>query len=100
MQKVLLALAGIAALALPANLAGAQSNNANPAAPGQDRVCLVTFETHQQAQAGADADVVSAKVLPRKAAQAQADYEQGGAVRVFEYGAATKATCERLDAHS
>lgn len=47
----------------------AQGNNANPAAPGQDRACLVTTGTPGSF---ADTDIVSSKWLPRKAAEAQA----------------------------
>jgi hypothetical protein len=81
-------------------MAVAQSNNANPNAPGQDRVCLITFGSHDQASAGADADIISAKYLPRKAAESQADFDQGGAVRIFEYGEDTEQTCDRLGGRS
>lgn len=59
----------------------AQGNNANPAAPGQERVCLVTTGT---ADSWNDADVVSTKWLPRKAAEGQAAKDPT-MLRVFDY---------------
>lgn len=61
----------------------AQSNNANPAAPGQDRVCLVTTGTPDSWN---DADVISTKWLPRKAAESQAAKDPK-TLRVFDYTA-------------
>ena len=96
MRKVLIAVTGALTIAFSTGLATAESNKANANAPGQDRVCLITFGDHDQATAGADADIVSTKYLPRKAAEAQADYDKGGAVRIFEYGDATESTCSQL----
>ncbi len=53
----------------------AQNNNGNgrsAEAPGQDRVCLLTFNDAANVEAGADADIVKAQWLPRQAAEAQA----------------------------
>ena len=62
---------------------------ANTTAPGQDRVCLITFGTAAEAQAGADATALSGKYLPRKAADAQAA-KSGGKARVFDYSNKTE----------
>ena len=100
MRSLFAAIIGACAIALSPGQAAAQSNNANPNAPGQDRVCLIAFGSHDEAITGADADIISTKYLPRKAAEAQADFEQGGAVRVFEYGNDTEQTCDRLGGRS
>ena len=100
MRSILAAIISTCALGLFAGVAAAQSNNATPDAPGQDRVCLITFGSHEQATVGADADILSTKYLPRKAAEAQADFDQGGAVRIFEYGDDTEQTCDRLGGRS
>ena len=71
----------------------AASDKANANAPGQDRVCLVTFS---KAGTSANTDVTSAKILPRKAAQAQAS----DTMKIYEYGAQgelTEAACDCLD---
>jgi len=68
----------VASLAAPAF---AESSNANPNAPGQDRVCLVTTGT---ANSWNDTDIVSTKWLPRKAAEAQAAKDPT-MERVFDY---------------
>jgi len=70
---------------------GANGNSAN--APGHDRVCLVTFNSESAVAAGRNVDVVGTKLLPRKAAQAQ----EGGASKIFEYGANTEQTCNCLN---
>lgn len=59
----------------------AQGNNANPAAPGQDRTCLVTTGVPNSWN---DVDIVDAKWLPRKAAEAQAKKDPT-TMRTFEY---------------
>jgi hypothetical protein len=100
MRSLFAAVIATCALGLSAGMAVGQSNNANPNAPGQDRVCLITFGSHDQANAGADADIISTKYLPRKAAEAQADFDQGGAVRIYEYGDDTEQTCDRLGGRS
>lgn len=53
----------------------------NEAAPGQDRVCLVTTGTPGSFN---DADVTETKWLPRKAAEAQASKDPD-TLRVFDY---------------
>jgi ABC-type sugar transport system substrate-binding protein len=79
MRKTLTGIALVSALfALPAMAA---SNSANANAPGQDRVCLVTTGT---ANSWKDTDVVSTKLLPRKAAEAQAA-KNPTMERVFDY---------------
>ncbi|OJX50024.1 MAG: hypothetical protein BGO81_05030 [Devosia sp. 66-22] len=65
----------------------AMAQNAN--APGQDRVCLITFNTPAEAEAGADDTVVSTKYLPRKAAEAQAA-KSGGKAKAFDYSDSTQ----------
>ena len=59
----------------------AESSNASANAPGQDRVCLVSTGT---AKGWNDADIVSTKWLPRKAAEAQASKDPTMA-KVFDY---------------
>jgi hypothetical protein len=76
-------------LASTAALAQGKSESA----PGQDRVCLVTFS---KANTSANADVTSAKVLPRKAAEAQ----ESDTMKIYEYGAngeLTEEACRCLD---
>ena len=83
------ALAG-AALAMTAPLA---AQNATPGkstdAPGQDRVCLITWASAADATSGADATALSGKYLPRKAAEEQAA-NSGGKARVFDYSNSTQ----------
>ena len=59
-------------------------------APGQDRVCLITFNAP-----GTEANtaVTRAKVLPRKAAEAQAN----DTTRIYEYGPGGSLTAEACD---
>ena len=74
-------------------VAYAAENNANENAPGQDRVCLVTFG---KTGTTANADVTGAKILPRKAAEAQSS----DTMKIYEYGATgelTVAACECLN---
>ena len=54
---------------------------ANTAAPGQDRTCLVTTGVPNS---WADVDILNAKWLPRKAADAQAKKDPS-TMRTFEY---------------
>lgn len=70
-----------ASLSLAALPALAQQNNANANAPGQDRTCLVTTGV---ADSWADADIVDAKWLPRKAAESQAKQDPTH-MKVFDY---------------
>ena len=76
----LLAFAGAAA-------ADPRGNSAD--APGQDRVCLITWATPQDAATGADATALEGKYLPRNAAEAQAA-RSGGRSRVFDYSNSTQ----------
>jgi hypothetical protein len=70
-------------------------------APGQNKVCLITFPSNDQATAGADADITNTKYLPSKAANKQETYSQGGSTRVFDYSsgnnAAERDLCQSLD---
>ena len=76
----LIAFAGAAA-------AAPGGNSAN--APGQDRVCLITWNTPEDAASGADATAVSGKYLPRGAAEMQAAHS-GGRSRTFDYSDSTQ----------
>ncbi len=91
MFKVLSFSALAASLALSGVAVAAQSKREN--APGHDRVCLITFKNEAAVSGGANVDVIRAKILPRKAAEAQ----QGGAAKIFTYGDDTAATCECLN---
>ena len=83
------ALAGVA-LVMAAPLS---AQNATPGkstdAPGQDKVCLITWGSAADAATGADATALSGKYLPRKAAEAQAS-KSGGKSRVFDYSNSTQ----------
>ena len=88
MRKLHAALLAGAALTMTAPLAaGPNSNKAD--APGQDRVCLITWGSVADANSGADATALSGKYLPRKAAEAQAA-RSGGKSRVFDYSNSTQ----------
>ena len=78
MQKLSIIIA-VAALCCTPVLA--QDNKANPAAPGQDRTCLVTTGVPNSWN---DVDIVGAKWLPRKAADAQAKKDPT-TMKTFEY---------------
>ena len=81
MTRLLIGTAAAALLALPA-AAPAQGNRDD--APGQDRVCLITWATPEDAATGADATALDGKYLPRRAAEQQAA-RSGGRSRVFDY---------------
>jgi hypothetical protein len=81
-----LSAAGLA-LALPA---AAQTHGHSADAPGQDKVCLITWGSAADAATGADATALNGKYLPRKAAEAQAS-KSGGKSRVFDYSNSTQA---------
>jgi hypothetical protein len=81
MNKTLLA---SAVLALALGVSGAAFAN-KATAPGQNKTCLITFGSHADATAGADATILSAKYLPVKAATVQQTYTAGGSVRIFDY---------------
>jgi hypothetical protein len=90
MRKLQFAALGGVALAMTAPLA---AQNATPGrstdAPGQDRVCLITWGSAADAASGADATALNGKYLPRKAAEAQAA-QSGGKSRVFDYSNSTQ----------
>jgi hypothetical protein len=80
-----------ASLAMVAPLAASPNGNGNSEnAPGQDRVCLITWASVADANSGADATALSGKYLPRNAAEAQAA-RSGGKSRVFDYSNSTQA---------
>jgi hypothetical protein len=79
MKTLPLVIAMLGSLAVAPALA--QDNNANPAAPGQDRTCLVTTGVPNSWN---DVDVASTKWLPRKAAEAQAQKDPS-TMRTFDY---------------
>jgi hypothetical protein len=65
--------------------------------PREELVCLVTFFNAEDVAAGADADVESARVLPRSEAEARdRPNDRRG---VFDYGTdrQTRETCDYLD---
>ena len=59
-------------------------------APGQDKVCLITWGSAADAASGADATALDGKYLPRRAAEQQAS-RSGGRSRVFDYSNSTQA---------
>ena len=65
--------------------------------PREELVCLVTFFDEEDVAAGADADVESARVLPRSEAEARDRPDDRRAI--FDYGTnrQTRETCEYLD---
>jgi hypothetical protein len=88
MRLIQTAFLAAAVLAAPPLAAGANSNKAD--APGQDKVCLITWGSAADAASGADATALNGKYLPRKAAEAQAA-NSGGKSRVFDYSNSTQA---------
>ena len=87
MRKLIIAPVAASLLAFAGAAAAGQGNSAN--APGQDRVCLITWATPQDAASGADATALEGKYLPRRAAEAQAA-RSGGRSRVFDYSNSTQ----------
>jgi hypothetical protein len=85
MRSLLFASLSAGLLAAPA--AASPGNSAD--APGQDKVCLITWGSAADANSGADATALSGKYLPRKAAEAQAA-KSGGKSRVFDYSNSTQ----------
>lgn len=63
----------------------------------RDLVCLVTFQNRSQVAGGADADVVSARVMSRS--QAEAIDRPNDRRAIYDYGtnAQTRQTCHYLD---
>ena len=89
MKTYLIASAALLALATaPAAFAGPARGNAQDA-PGQDRVCLITWASAADAATEADATALSGKYLPRKAAEAQAA-RSGGKSRFYDYSNSTQ----------
>ena len=90
MLKLSTAALACAAFAMSTPLA---AQNATPGkssdAPGQDRVCLITWGSAADAATGADATALNGKYLPRKAAEQQAA-NSGGKSRVFDYSNSTQ----------
>ena len=80
--------ASLVALAGPAS-ADPRDSGSSENAPGQDRVCLITWATPADAASGADATALSGHYLPRRAAEAQAA-QSGGRSRVFDYSNSTQ----------
>jgi hypothetical protein len=90
MRKLSTAMLSGIALTMTAPLA---AQNATPGkssdAPGQDRVCLITWGSAADAASGADSTALSGKYLPRKAAETQAA-NSGGKARAFDYSNSTQ----------
>lgn len=65
--------------------------------PRDELVCLVTFFDEDEVEGGADADVESARVLPRS--EAEERDRPNDRRRIFDYGTnrQTEDTCEYLD---
>jgi hypothetical protein len=76
---------------------GGNGNGGGNGGPREELVCLVTFFDASQVQAGADADVESARVLPRS--QAEAMDRPNDRRGIFDYGTdqQTISTCNYLD---
>ena len=86
MKQLLIGSAALGLIAL-AGTAAAQGQSAD--APGQDKVCLITWATAADAATGADATALSGRYLPRRAAEQQAA-RSGGRSRVFDYSNSTQ----------
>ena len=89
MRKMAATLAATA-FAMTASLAAQTSPGKSADAPGQDKVCLITWGSAADAATGADATALNGKYLPRKAAEQQAA-NSGGKSRVFDYSNSTQA---------
>lgn len=72
-------------------------DHGGPGGPREELVCLVTFFDEADVEAGADADVESARVLPRS--EAERRDRPGDRRAIFDYGtdAQTRETCDYLD---
>ena len=86
-MKQILTAALVAGLAAAPAALPAQGNRAD--APGQDRVCLITWASAADAASGADATALSGRYLPRRAAEQQAARSDGKS-RVFDYSNSTQ----------
>jgi hypothetical protein len=88
LKLAMITLAGAALASVPL-VATSASPGKSDDAPGQDKVCLITWGSAADAASGADATALSGKYLPRKAAEAQAA-NSGGKARVFDYSNSTQ----------
>jgi hypothetical protein len=83
-----------AALLLMTGMGFAQNKDK---APGQDRVCLLTFNSAGAVQGGANKDIVKAQWLPRKAAENQASKHPERVIGSVQYGSQwNEALCEQF----
>lgn len=89
MRRISTLLAGAALVAAMPLAAQNATPGKSSDAPGQDRVCLITWSSAADAATGADATALSGKYLPRKAAEQQAA-NSGGKSRVFDYSNSTQ----------
>jgi len=90
MKRIFIATVAAGLLAAPGAAGAFQAHGNSADAPGQDRVCLITWGSVADANSGADATALSGKYLPRRAAEAQAA-QSGGKARVFDYSNSTQA---------
>ena len=90
MRSTFIAALAAAALAAPGAVGAFQAHGNSADAPGQDRVCLITWGSAADANSGADATALSGHYLPRRAAEAQAA-QSGGKARAFDYSNSTQA---------
>ncbi len=79
------------------NLENDNADNGQDGDNEEDKVCLVTFFERSQVEAGADATVDRAQLLPRSVAQRRDGPDDRN--RIFEYGSQQKTsdTCNYLD---
>lgn len=90
MKRMFIAATAAGLLAAPGAAGAFQARGNAENAPGQDRVCLITWRSAADANSGADATAVSGRYLPRRAAEAQAAHSDGKS-RVFDYSNSTQA---------
>jgi len=76
---------------------GYGNGGGNNGHPNEEKVCLVTFFKASQVAAGADADVQSARVLPRSVAEAMDQPNDRRAIYDYGTDAQTISTCNSLD---
>src|SRR5256885_6312586 len=96
LMKEAVLLAGLA-LCLGTSMAMADKSTA----PGQNKVCLISFGSNAEAIAGADSTITGTKYLPSKAANKQETFTSGGSTRIFDYAPgsspAERDLCRSLD---
>jgi hypothetical protein len=90
MKRIVIAALAASALSAPGAALAFQAHGNSADAPGQDRVCLITWGSVADANSGADSTALSGRYLPRRAAEAQAAHSDGKA-RVFDYSNSTQA---------